>query len=840
MDPLSVPLEIREANFKKGNIVPNASFEEATLGKNDSTITDFNLAGWNIVGTNVELVDIREPAYDKTEAATGNRAIKITRTEADVDDLTRASSGVISDFIPVIPANYELYYDIKLENVVPSTNVDRFQNRVNEDIDIRLIYYDENKKEMSPAVYFEFMGKDIDNSFKGFGFSNYYFVDHFDWAKVHGRTWEYPFSEGDMPEGCRYIKIFAGLKCGGTMWVDNIDMRISKWSFTPAERMAALFDSSYSLIDLLIPKPKTIDNRRTLSLEGKKLAIVDNPGATQERKAAASLLSKHISLAGKTAEVVAGAPSGAGQDALVIYLTKPGQTFGNDLGAEFARIAGQDQGYFIRQRDNRVILGANTDAGLFYAATTLSQLIDKEGGKLEIADITDSPDFAGRSSRMMNYQTDWYIQHAAALTPAEKDSIRSERDADLKQQIEDVDFYAFYKINKLYNEYHQLSERWWGKDEFFNKLYSSVGERCRQYGLAIRPAVMFNPYIHLGMEQPERLLPDSLKQIFSHVDDHSFTMVKNLLKPALEAGTRTVMFCADDYIPHYGIRGEYTLFNAKDKARFLNLADAQHFFINRLKSWLETDWNGVRLEFVPAPYNNRFIDYGRGTADAYYRDLAAHLDEDIPIIWTGNTVRSLHYDLADIRRAVNVYRRKPMLWDNTPYARTVETKNGGYTTNYPAKSVLCNLFEPYDVTYTGPFLDQVDSHFYNNDIGFGEISKIKYLTFADFSWNTADYDPEFSLYKAMVHSVGVQGARLLLEFNDAFYQFVTHWSKARTEKKHDVKYVPTAAEKSKGEERKEKMLSAFEALGPIDNPNLKKALKAEMQRKIKEWNEIAI
>src|SRR5690606_21257603 len=129
------------------------------------------------------------------------------------------------------------------------------------------------------------------------------------------------------------------------------------------------------------------------------------------------------------------------------------------------------------------------------------------------------------------------------------------------------------------------------------------------------------------------------------------------------------------------------------------------------------------LEFVPPAYNNRFIDYGMGSAEIYFSDLSRHLDPSVVLVWTGNTIRSLSYDPADIRRATDVYNAKPMLWDNTPYARTVESINGGYPINYPQKSVLCNLFEPYDIQYPENFSSYLDSRYYSNQTGSEEISK---------------------------------------------------------------------------------------------------------------------
>ena len=53
--------------------------------------------------------------------------------------------------------------------------------------------------------------------------------------------------------------------------------------------------------------------------------------------------------------------------------------------------------------------------------------------------------------------------------------------------------------------------------------------------------------------------------------------------------------------------------------------------------------------------------------------------------------------MADLHRYKSLIGRWPMIWDNTLYARNLETKRyGGYTTYYPGKVRMCNLFEPYD------------------------------------------------------------------------------------------------------------------------------------------------
>ena len=114
-----------------------------------------------------------------------------------------------------------------------------------------------------------------------------------------------------------------------------------------------------------------------------------------------------------------------------------------------------------------------------------------------------------------------------------------------------------------------------------------------------------------------------------------------------------------------------------------------------------------------------------------------------------------------------------MIWDNTLYARGLEGVYGGYPAYYPGKARLCNLFEPFDVKVPDSFEDYIDGpHMYVNGSAFSEIYKIKYATVADFEWNTSDYNPEFSLWKALYSAYGAQVSKLLLEFSDIYYAMI--------------------------------------------------------------------
>lgn len=839
MNPLSVPLKVRQEYYKKGNLVLNPSFEQAVIGKNDSLIYNFRIAHWQVIGKDVQLTDRTNKYYNEKDAGQGNHAIKIVRTQKDVTEMDNPAEGVLSDYIKVIPGNYNFYFDIRLQKIIPSVYPDRFQRRIGKDIDIHLQFYDENKKPLNPGIFFEYVHHKVDNSFKGFAFSNYFYIDTFKWARVQGRTWAYPFSEGDLPDKCRYVKIFFGLKCPGTMWIDKVDFQLSKWNFTPLERMDSFFKKKYDFTDLLIPAPKSVKDKQHIQLRNKLINMVWDKANLPDNNPALAMLKQQFSkIKGTSLKITSSAKDISSPDELQILFIKNNPGLSSNLKDRFQDIAGKEQGYFIQKENNKIFIGANQTAGWYYAACTLSQLIDTNDAELDYADITDYPDFTGRSALLFGYQNRWTLEQNKSLSNVAIDSILELRNVALKQQLKDINFYASYKLNDLYSLYFNLSKRWWLPGNFYKTYFDTIGDYCeRNYKDIMHLGVQINPYFHFDMEQMVDTLSDSLKNIFSQGSAAGFDKITGVLKPALDAGARTVMLCADDYVPHRGIiRGEYTLFNPEDEKKFTNLAAAQAYLLDKLQAWLDENYGHVRLEFVPPAYNNWFIDYGRGTARAYFQDLTGHLDSSIVLVWTGDVIRSLSYDAANIGEATMLYKQKPMVWDNSPYARMVESANGGYPVNYPLKSVMCDLFEPLDISHPSDFPSYLNSHYYSNNSGTGEINRIKNITFADFAWNTKDYNPDFSLFKALVKCVGEKNAMLLLKFNDAYFKFVADWGQLRVNKENNPEYKLNPAQIKDANQKIGDLRNAFNALSPMDNAALKQELKSTMNGKIEQWN----
>jgi hypothetical protein len=285
-------------------------------------------------------------------------------------------------------------------------------------------------------------------------------------------------------------------------------------------------------------------------------------------------------------------------------------------------------------------------------------------------------------------------------------------------------------------------------------------------------ALMVNPYSHFTFEASVEKLSPEARYTWTHSSPQSLTQLREFLKIGLDAGADTVMLLADDFVPHTGKnRQNYSLYTIEDKKRFVNLQNAQAHVINRLKQWIDHEYPGTRFEFCPPWYSNEHIDRGQGKAEVYLKELTFQIPDDIAIIWTGPTIRSLSVDMADLNRYKSLIGKWPMFWDNTLYARNIETQRyGGYTTYYPGKVRMCNLFEPYDTYRPKDFHKYNDDRqIYINADAYSEVYKIKYATVADYLWNAAAYDPELALWKVLCRTYGPALAEELLRFNDAYY-----------------------------------------------------------------------
>ena len=101
-EPLRIPYDTRRAQFDKGNLVINPSFEEGSVLKGAAG-NGSRIKGWQKVGEKVHWTDTESAKGNPKDANSGRRAVSISRKKTNELD---AAEGVISDYIEVDAGSY--------------------------------------------------------------------------------------------------------------------------------------------------------------------------------------------------------------------------------------------------------------------------------------------------------------------------------------------------------------------------------------------------------------------------------------------------------------------------------------------------------------------------------------------------------------------------------------------------------------------------------------------------------------------------------------------------------------------------------------------------------------
>lgn len=409
--PLSIPYRQRIQRIEKKNLLRNCSFETGKILKVDSLKTSSIIDGWHQMGEHVEWVDTRkESIYNKNEVYTGYRSIKIVRRRASETD--EQGEGVLSEFLKVIPGNYNLSFYTRLENVMPVKS--RLGIKMNDAVDIRLMFFDRNKNAITAETSFPQQRQSIDNSFKSLSFANYSTIPAFDWGKIIGKTADFPFPDGDIPTNAHYVKIYIGLKGTGTMWIDSVTFSYTRKNFSVEERMLSYTDTSRQFTPFIIPTPKKMERQESVDFyaqgDTSSLPVIIIPAdadpltklaGTLLRDALSSRIITPLEKNGKKPEirVISADHADINTRGLVFVLGKTSLYPKYDDSLPLAGIAGHPQGYYIYtpQDMTRVIfLRGNTSEGVYYAVQSAIQLIDDNQPVFHNAQIIDYPDFENR------------------------------------------------------------------------------------------------------------------------------------------------------------------------------------------------------------------------------------------------------------------------------------------------------------------------------------------------------------------------------------------------------------------------------------------------------------
>ena len=463
-DPLSIPHAERLRWLQAGNLAPNPSFEEGEPGGGG-----FAACGWTRVGERVDLVVRGRPPVSPPEVSDGERAVRVRRPSAGESD---PAEGILSDFIPVIPGNFEFTYDVRLENLTSPRP--RFGARLDDAVTVRLQFFDRDRTPLDGRSLNPVGRTPIDAGDKSYPFANYWSIDAFPWATVRARTYNYPYSEGDIPDGARFVRLFIGLRSAGTLWVDRVVFRYSKWNFTALERLQPWFARDLEPLERLIPAPKTVRPLRPVAWRipaggaqpPPPLVVLPDAPEPAERTAAELLvdaLNRGARADARAAIADAGLPLGTILDRTLVFAIGRNRLV-EELKPELplAELHGREQGYLVVPVEagtcQVVFLAAESALGAYYAAATAAQLVDGATGVYHSAAVVDYPDFLVRSYRLATW---------SSL-------------AELDRDLQGLERMSRHKLNRAYAGYSGRNPDWYRPERLYRVGVEEAGEWCRR------------------------------------------------------------------------------------------------------------------------------------------------------------------------------------------------------------------------------------------------------------------------------------------------------------------------------------------------------------------------
>jgi hypothetical protein len=750
LDPTSIPLRHRMIQANRGNLVKNPSFEHGRIINIDSNTVSNNITGWTWVGSNVDWV--------VAEVHSGEYAVKIQRESAD--ETIGQGEGIISDFIRIIPGNYEFMFWIRLQDI--HSYQERRGTRIDDAIDIRVLYYDKNRLMISGKTYNSQRKANIDQSFKALPFAGFWNIDSLSWSQVRGRTTNDYLTEGDVPDEAKFVKIFFGLKGTGTMWIDDVDFRYSTHNFTSLEKSQRYFDTTFTAVDMLVPGPKKASGLAPLTYHYPGTdslpypVIVVRQHAASQTYAAAQLLKtrldtlfeRHYGKDYKSRVLITSSLTDQviENGGLIFNL---GNKYISGIGHSMAALQGREQGYIIQPdslASNLVHLIGSDAEGDFYAAVTAAQLLDDSLFVYHQSSIMDYPDIPQRSFLI------------SAVSASSDDMAYGGS----------MDNMLMLKMNHGYLDYYRSRSMWEATGTAYLKGLSELGREADKHGM-IKLAHMVNPYAFLPQATRLDSIDPALKNRWMHSSSSSMLKLYRRFQAGLEVGASTLVLCTNDHIPYEGGHSlNYTLYAERDRKSYINLQQAH---LELIRSMIETLGIGktVKLEFIPPWYANELVDQSRGKGEQYLREMALKLPDHISILWSGPSRQSYSVDDADLYRYSGLMGRELVLWDNSLNTLPEILSDTSLSMSLSLKLRTLNVFDPYQVKFAGHSLPGMPAGkiLINSRLD-SELMKIRIATAADYMWNTRTYDPDLSLWKVLVNWYGQDAAMNLYQFNESY------------------------------------------------------------------------
>lgn len=184
----------------------------------------------------------------------------------------------------------------------------------------------------------------------------------------------------------------------------------------------------------------------------------------------------------------------------------------------------------------------------------------------------------------------------------------------------------------------------------------------------------------------------------------------------------------------------------EDKAIYGETVNAHIELIEKYHSALLSVDASVKLTVCPTLYHGRGDEY-------YISKLGQNISPLVSVFWTGRDICSRELTSFEALKFIEGTHHKPLYWDN-----------------YPVND--CSM---YNEMHISPIIGR-DAELYkysegiiSNCMEYAECSKIPLITFADYLWDSVDYDSQLSWENAIKQVVGEENAENFIIFADHLY-----------------------------------------------------------------------
>ena len=268
--------------------------------------------------------------------------------------------------------------------------------------------------------------------------------------------------------------------------------------------------------------------------------------------------------------------------------------------------------YFIIASEDKVLIEASSERGVFRAVNTLCKLIEND--ELKTGELEDYPLFETRGYIEGFYGKTWSNEKRLSVM-----RLMAKYGMNTFYYAPKDDAYHREKWRELYPE-NEL--------EALKKLFDSATEQQLDFAWNIGPGLTYK-----------------------YTSEEDFNCLIAKIKSIYDVGVRTFGLLLDD-IP-------WDFQYEKDKESFDGIVDAHIYLINKTYKALKEIDNEINLTVCPTQYSGDEKGY-------YISKFGQGIPTDVKMFWTGAEICSRVLTVREADELFRSTKHKPLFWDNFP------------------------------------------------------------------------------------------------------------------------------------------------------------------------------